>query len=66
MKEFVECKECAVKTGSPALCPSCLNNRTAIGDRDLEIAGLKGTLKGHHTILDTIQLMCTLAKESKP
>jgi hypothetical protein len=28
--EFKECAECAVKPGSPALCPSCLNNQKVI------------------------------------
>lgn len=29
--DFIECPECAKKPGSPALCPSCLNNRAVIG-----------------------------------
>lgn len=30
--EFKECSTCAAKTGSPHLCPSCLNNREAISE----------------------------------
>lgn len=29
-EDFVECKECASKIGSPTLCPSCLMNRETI------------------------------------
>jgi len=25
--EFMECESCSTKTGSPVLCPSCLQNR---------------------------------------
>ena len=28
--EFMECTECSAKPGSPILCTSCLNNRSAI------------------------------------
>lgn len=28
--EFQECESCAIKPGTPVLCPSCLNNRQAI------------------------------------
>ena len=30
MPEFAECPNCAVKSGSPPLCPSCLHNRQVI------------------------------------
>lgn len=29
-REFMECRECSEKPGSPVLCSSCLNNRDAI------------------------------------
>jgi hypothetical protein len=28
--EFKECRECASKSGTPLLCPSCIQNRTTI------------------------------------
>ena len=28
--EFIECPTCAAKSGTPALCPSCLHNREVI------------------------------------
>jgi hypothetical protein len=30
MWEFVECPQCAAKPGSPALCGSCITNRSTI------------------------------------
>ncbi len=29
---FMECKECAAKSGSPILCESCLHNRDLVCD----------------------------------
>jgi hypothetical protein len=30
MNEFMECRECSNKPGTPILCDSCLNNRDVI------------------------------------
>lgn len=38
MKEFQECATCAVKPGSPILCESCLNNRSAISSLNRAVA----------------------------
>ncbi len=45
MRQFMECRECAEKPGSPTLCESCLNNRSAIDERDRIISLYKRALE---------------------
>lgn len=40
LKEYKECDTCARQPGSPPLCSGCLNNRTAINERDVLIKEL--------------------------
>ena len=44
-REFMECRDCMHKTGSPQLCDACLHNRQLVSD-------LKHEIKCIHTILD--------------
>lgn len=39
--EFIECKECSSKTGSPVLCNSCLHNRSVIANLGAELKKLQ-------------------------
>lgn len=39
MSGFVECANCAAKSGSPTLCPSCLANRARIAGLEKRLAG---------------------------
>ncbi len=41
LRAFRECEICAAKPGSPTLCQSCLNNRSALEDRDVMIGDLR-------------------------
>jgi hypothetical protein len=38
--EFAECASCAIKPGSPVLCPACLHNRATINQLRAERAAL--------------------------
>jgi len=38
--EYQECATCAAKTGSPALCPSCLHNRGLVMDLQARLAAV--------------------------
>lgn len=56
MNEFVECKECKSKPGSPELCEGCYQNRRTIANQKRELERVKG-------ILDLITLLCTVADD---
>ena len=44
MIEFIECPQCAAKPGMPTLCPSCLQNRTAISKLNARVQELETAL----------------------
>ena len=45
MMSFVECRECASKSGSPDLCPSCLENRRCITNQSANIKDFMNDIK---------------------
>lgn len=53
MTLFTECKTCAVKPGSPQLCPSCFLNRTVISRLETEVGAYRAR-PIHTAILDCI------------
>lgn len=52
MHQFQECAECASKAGSPILCASCNNNRSAINQLSEDAAHLRRLLAIVRQVLD--------------